>query len=80
MLCQIIQDGKACNTKAQIKHHITYFPEETIAVCIGHHDKIHSGKYPQLTQDYIKYIKGDATLFYQGKHRLEKFLKHMNHK
>lgn len=79
MLCQVIQDGKPCSVQAKIKHHITYFPEVTIAVCIGHHDKIHSGRYPQLTKDYIKYIKGDAQIFYRGKERLENFLRDWMH-
>jgi hypothetical protein len=74
MLCQVIQDEKPCSKEAKIKHHINYFPEQTIAVCINHHDKIHCGKYPQLTQDYIKYTKGDAQLFYTQKKRMEEFL------
>ena len=56
------------------KHHLTYFPETTIAICEGCHKKIHSNKHPYLTLQYIKYKKGDSKLFYSQQKRIDGFL------
>jgi len=47
-----------CSRTATEKHHITYYPEVTIAVCAFHGDEIHRrpSKYPELLQ----YTKGDS--------------------
>jgi len=74
MLCGIVENGVSCTFQSMIKHHIQYFPEETIGVCELHHDKIHLGIFPELVTKYIHYRKGDAQIFYQGKERIENFL------
>jgi len=60
-----------CENIATEKHHIRYYPEETIAVCSYHGDQIHI--YPFLYQEYIKYQKGDSTAFYAQRKRIERF-------
>jgi len=55
---------------ATIKHHISYFPEVTTAVCEPCHQKIHSGKYLELTKKYVKYPMGDAQMFYRSNERM----------
>lgn len=59
-----------CPNPATIKHHISYFPEETIPVCEKCHKAIHAGKHPSL----IKYKKGDAQTFYRQQKKLQNFL------
>lgn len=69
MLCSI----PGCINEAKIKHHISYFPEETTAVCETCHKEIHHGKYPNL----LRYKKGDAQIFYKQKARIEQFLERL---
>ncbi len=61
-----------CESVATEKHHISYYPEETIAVCAHHGDEIHSCS--SQYQDLIKFHPGDASFFYSQKKRIDKFL------
>ncbi len=77
MLCEI------CTVNpATVKHHIQYFPEITTALCQPCHDRVHSGKYPELEKRFIKYKTGDAKLFYQTNDRIarlsSRILRHRN--
>ena len=51
-----------------VKHHISYFPEETIKLCFECHYVIHKCKSP-IYDKYKKYSPGDSRLFYGKKHR-----------
>lgn len=75
MLCEICELAEAIQ-----KHHVKYFPEETVPVCDRCHKLIHSGLYPFLTTKYIKYTKGDAKLFYEQKGKIDKFLSYLSRK
>ena len=55
-----------CEALAVQKHHISYFPEKTIAVCSACHVRIHFTKDP----NYVQYKKGDSVFFYSMKKRL----------
>ena len=70
MKCEI------CEQTATEKHHINYFPEQTVGVCAFHGDDIHrnSGKYPGL----LMYAKNDAKEFYDQNKRISKFLKYLS--
>ena len=57
MKCEI------CESIAIQKHHISYFPEKTIVVCLICHKRIHFRKIP----NYIQYKKGDPDFFYMKK-------------
>lgn len=59
---------------ATIKHHKSYFPEETVGVCEGCHKIIHSWRNPELSKKYIKYKQGDAQIFYAQKNRIDNFI------
>jgi hypothetical protein len=72
--CQV--QWKNCTGLAEIKHHINYFPEETIAVCKKCHRSIHYGNHPEL-QKYLKYTPGDAQVFYSQKKRMEEFIQRL---
>ena len=50
-----------------VKHHISYFPEETIKLCFDCHHVIHKCKLP-LYDKYKKYNPEDSRLFYGPKH------------
>lgn len=70
-----------CNWRvATQKHHVKYFPEETVPICDPCHSLIHSGFMPLLTIRYIKYPPGDGKLFYSQKKRIDGFLHHMSNK
>ena len=56
--------------QATQKHHISYFPEITTAVCEPCHQNIHSGNFPELEKKYIKFEKDDANLFYQTNEKI----------
>jgi len=58
-----------CFEKAIQKHHISYFPEKTVAVCNKCHRKIHIHK----DRNFIKFKKGDSDFFYSMKKRLWKW-------
>jgi len=60
-----------CNEIATEKHHISYFSEQTVGVCAFHGDDIHI--HPELYAKYIKYQKGDSTLFYSQNKRIVRF-------
>jgi len=60
-----------CQNIATEKHHVTYFPEETIGVCAFHGDQIHL--HPFEYAQYIKYRRGDASAFYEQNKRIGKF-------
>ena len=64
-----------CSRTSDEKHHISYYPEVTIAVCAFHGDEIHRrpSKYPELLQ----YPKGDSVQWYSQQRRLGKFLRNM---
>ena len=64
-----------CSKTATEKHHISYYPEVTIAVCAFHGDEIHlkPWKHPELLQ----YSHGDSTQFYAQQRRISKFLRSM---
>ena len=64
-----------CSRTSDEKHHISYYPEVTIAVCAFHGDEIHRrpSKYPELLQ----YPKGDSAQWYNQQRRLGKFLRNM---
>ena len=64
-----------CSKTATEKHHISYYPEVTIAVCAFHGDEIHRrpSKYAMLLQ----YSKGDSAQWYSQEHRISKFLRRM---
>ena len=51
-----------------VKHHISYFPEETIKLCFDCHHVIHKSKLPMYDK-YKKYNPEDSRLFYGKKHR-----------
>ena len=55
-----------------VKHHISYFPEETIKLCFDCHHVIHKSKLPMYDK-YKKYNPGDSRLFYGKKHRKTKY-------
>ena len=60
---------KHCHISAwTVKHHISYFPEETIKLCFDCHHVIHKSKLPMYDK-YKKYNSGDSRLFYGKKHR-----------
>ncbi len=68
-----------CNDEIAVqKHHVKYFPEETVPICDPCHKLIHSGWFPYLTQKYIKYAPGDSKLFYEQKRRIDGFLHYMS--
>lgn len=69
-----------CPNPAVQKHHIQYFPEETIPICDDCHKLIHSWKNKDLSKKYIKYKQGDAQIFYAQKERIEGFLSYLNKK
>ncbi|MGC1709904.1 MAG: hypothetical protein WA799_08920 [Nitrosotalea sp.] len=71
MQCQI--GFKHCIREPVNKHHISYFPEETIIACMACHADIHSKQFPELS-NYLKYKPGDAQIFYAQKKRIDKFL------
>ena len=50
------------------KHHISYFPEIIIKLCLDCHVVIHKSKSP-LYDKYKKYNPGDSRLFYDPKHK-----------
>jgi hypothetical protein len=64
-----------CSRTSEEKHHISYYPEVTIAVCAFHGDEIHRrpSKYPELLQ----YPKGDSAQWYNQQRTLGKFLRNM---
>ncbi len=68
MICEICTIGPA-----RVKHHISYFPEVTTGVCEPCHKKIHSWRFQKLSNQYVKYRKGDAQLFYQANDRIARF-------
>lgn len=72
-------DCDICLNKAVQKHHISYFPEETMPVCDRCHRKIHSGFYPVLAK-FLKYAPGEAKIFYDQKERISNFLYHLTNK
>ena len=55
-----------CESVATQKHHVSYFPEITIAVYLDCHKRIHFSKNSM----YIQYKKGDSIFFYSMKKRL----------
>ncbi len=65
-----------CINVATEKHHVTYFPEQTIGVCAYHGDQIHS--HPLQYAKWIKFRPGDASSFYNQKERVDKFLKYLS--
>lgn len=67
MICNVCQ----INNVDQ-KHHITYFPEETIGVCDPCHRWIHSKLNEK--QLFIKYPKGDSKIFYSQQKRIKQIL------
>ena len=75
MLCEVCDVAEAVQ-----KHHIKYFPEETMPVCDQCHKLIHSWLYPFLSRQYIKYQQGDAQKFYEGKNTIDKFLSYLSKK
>ena len=63
---------KHCHISAwTVKHHISYFPEETIKLCFDCHHVIHKSKLPMYDK-YKKYNPGDSHFFYGKKHRKKK--------
>ena len=64
-----------CSKIATEKHHVSYYPEVTIAVCAFHGDEIHRrpSKYPELLQ----YTKGDSAYYYGQQRRISKFTTNM---
>ena len=64
-----------CFKTATEKHHITYFPEQTIPVCGFHGDEIHHkpSKYSFL----LNYKKNDSIQFYSQQNRISRFLEYL---
>jgi|GEM_PF-2193742 len=65
-----------CANPATEKHHISYFPEMTIGVCAYHGDQVHI--HPFQYGSYIRYRRGDASIFYDQKSRIDKFCENMS--
>ena len=51
---------------ASVNHHISYFPEKIIKLCIRCHKVIHKLKLPMYDK-YKQYKKGDSSFFYGKK-------------
>jgi hypothetical protein len=64
-----------CSRTATEKHHVTYYPEVTIAVCAFHGDEIH--RSPSMYTALLQYPKGESTQWYSQEHRISKFLRNM---
>ena len=64
-----------CSRTSDEKHHISYYPEVTIAVCAFHGDEIH--RRPSKYHELLQYSKGDSAQWYNQQRRLGKFLRNM---
>jgi hypothetical protein len=64
-----------CSRTATEKHHVTYYPEVTIAVCAFHGDEIH--RSPSMYPALLQYPQGESTQWYSQEHRISKFLRNM---
>jgi hypothetical protein len=65
-----------CFDVATEKHHITYFPEQTIPVCSFHGDEIHLK--PSKYSSFLKYKKSDSAYFYSQQSRIGRFLEYLS--
>jgi len=72
MDCQI--RWKYCTGEAEQKHHISYFPEITVATCDECHKDVHTKQYPELAH-YLQYTPGDAKIFYSQNDRIANFIR-----
>ena len=77
-ICSLICENCTINP-ATVKHHISYFPEITTALCMWCHARIHSGNYPELEKKFIHYKKGDANLFYQTNEKIARLSSRIKH-
>ena len=60
-----------CDNIATEKHHLSYFPEITMAVCGFHGNEVHRNpRYSHL----VSYPEGDAQIFYDQQKRISSFL------
>jgi len=64
-----------CFKIATEKHHITYYPEQTIPVCGFHGDEIH--RQPSKYSFLLKYKRNDSAQFYSQQNRISRFLEYL---
>lgn len=64
-----------CSNTATEKHHLSYFPERTMAVCGFHGDEIH--RNPSF-KHLVAYSNGDAQVFYSQERRIGSFLRRLS--
>ena len=65
-----------CLKTATEKHHVSYFPEVTMAVCHFHGDDIHNKPYKY--GQFLQYPRGDSSYYYEQQERISKFLRYLS--